>query len=254
MLPPGDRSISRQHCKLKYKYGFPVRYIPESWIAVLMAHHSRLGADSALRYIPFEVIQYILLFLKQPMKMWLSDPSSTCGTYVRVSSDEPMEIRSHLQFLIGDDITIEIHEVVNTPQKLEICDVDTSSDATQQEIPKVRLTIYQAPEHEDGTFHTHSFTFVAQANFSCHTIGRAQNNEVVLHDSTISRRQCRIFFHNSKWYILDGGDSGPSSNGTWLSLVELERGRNKPKRIKYEVKNNTQIKISETLLMVNLSF
>ncbi|MBI9047339.1 MAG: FHA domain-containing protein [Anaerolineaceae bacterium] len=55
-------------------------------------------------------------------------------------------------------------------------------------------------------------------NKSIITIGRAPNNDIVIHDNSISRYHARLIFQNGQWVIEDLG----SNNGVWINSVRIK--------------------------------
>ena len=54
-----------------------------------------------------------------------------------------------------------------------------------------------------------------------YTIGRAENADVKIEDSMLSRLHCYIYNENNNWYIKDGNQYVVSStNGTWVFAYE----------------------------------
>ena len=44
---------------------------------------------------------------------WIVDLGSVCGTYLKVSYDDPVELEEGQTFLVGNDINIDIEYVVS---------------------------------------------------------------------------------------------------------------------------------------------
>jgi hypothetical protein len=52
-------------------------------------------------------------------------------------------------------------------------------------------------------------------------IGRHNNCEICIEDSTLSKYQAHIIYVPEKgWVLVDGYESKPSTNGTWLYISE----------------------------------
>ena len=250
MLPASDRAISRCHCKLDYKEWFKNRRLPDEFVAFLMAGHPRLGQQSDFRDLPGHLYGYIYTFLKMPYTLWLIDLGSVCGTYVKVSHDNPVELSRGQCFLIGSDILIEIDEVVNTMLASQPSE-ESEDGATMREVsqPSIKVTIGRIPDNEDSTLHKHSQLFLAERPVQPFLIGRSNTCDIKLNDNTISRTQCRIIFQHDRWVMLDGLDLKPSVNGTWLSVCKKER-KPREESLPFPVTNGTQVKISDTVLQI----
>ncbi len=54
-------------------------------------------------------------------------------------------------------------------------------------------------------------------NYPVVKIGRSSDNEIVLENYAYSRRHTSFFYNSSdeSWYIQDGFENKPSTNGTW---------------------------------------
>lgn len=129
-LPPSDRAISRCHCMIDCRKFF-IFELPDTWIAFLMAFHPRLGRNSIFNYLPHDLFRYILGFIKEPRAPYLIDLGSMCGTYVRVSNSDPVELEQGQNFLIGSDIIIEIDKVANDPIPPTLNSEQTIEDIAQ---------------------------------------------------------------------------------------------------------------------------
>ena len=48
-------------------------------------------------------------------------------------------------------------------------------------------------------------------------VGRSRDNEIVLDDSAYSRVHTHFYFDHFEdaWFLLDGSEYKPSTNGTW---------------------------------------
>jgi len=249
-LPASDRAISRCHCRLDYRQFFRARSLPEEYVAFLMAGHPRLGEYSAFRCMPPQLFGYIYTFLKAPYSIWLIDLGSVCGTYVKVSNDIPTELSRGQTFLIGSDICIDIDEVCNYPLS-SVPSEGPEDSLTPREVsqPSIKITIGRIPDNEESTLNRHSQLFLAERPQQSFMIGRSNNCDIKLNDSTISRVQCRVIFSQDRWIMLDGTDGKSSVNGTWLSVCKRDR-KVREESLPFPVTNGMQVKISEAVLQV----
>ena len=251
MLPASDRAISRCHCRLDYRQWFRSRTLPDNFVAFLMAGHPRLGAFSSFRDLPSHLFGYIYSFIKAPYMLWLIDLGSVCGTYVKVSNEAPVELSRGQSFLIGSDIIIDIEDVCNTPL-VSVPSEGPEDSLTPREVsqPSIKVTIGRIPDNEESTLNRHSQLFLAEHTLQTFLIGRSNNCDIKLNDSTISRVQCRVIFSKDRWVMLDGVEGKSSVNGTWLSVCKRDR-KAREESLPFPITNGMQIKISEAVLQVS---
>ena len=67
-------------------------------------------------------------------------------------------------------------------------------------------------------------------------IGRMQDCDVKFDGTSLSRYQTSIEFENGEWYVSDGYNGKPSTNGTWIFAEDF-----------FELDDNSIIKIGNTL-------
>lgn len=67
------------------------------------------------------------------------------------------------------------------------------------------------------------------------TVGRGQENRMVLDNDSVSRRHCRIERRNTSWYVVDLD----STNGTYVNDVQVTE---------YQMRRGDQIKIGDTIV------
>ena len=260
VLPPSDRAISRSHCMINYSPFFCTS-IPESWVAFLMGWHPRLGADSIVQFLPLEIIRYILLFLKEPRLPLLIDLGSMCGTYVKVSNLVPVELDKGFNFLVGNDVMIEVDNLANCPVLIEQPRLTfeelaqrtfqkDEEDGNREGAPFIVIKVTKHNVDQEETMHTSTYRFTAGKENKQYTIGRSQVCDIQLPENTISRTQCRIVYYQGKWAILDGVENKATVNGTWQSISKSNRGQREPSE-PFPITNKTQIKISDTILQVD---
>lgn len=250
MLPASDRAISRCHCRLDYRQWFHSRELPEEFVAFLMAGHPRLGEYSSFRSLPPQLFGYIYTFLKVPYTLWLIDLGSVCGTYIKVTNENPVELSRGQTFLIGSDICIDIDEVCSYPLS-SVPSEGPEDSLTPREVsqPSIKITIGRIPDNEESTLNRHSQLFLAERPLQTFMIGRSNNCDIKLNDSTISRVQCRVIFTKDRWVMLDGNEGKLSVNGTWLSMCKRDR-RVREESLPFPVENGMQVKISEAVLQI----
>ncbi|CAD8167893.1 unnamed protein product [Paramecium pentaurelia] len=85
-------------------------------------------------------------------------------------------------------------------------------------------------------------------------IGRGADNTIKINSNTISRKQCRIKYSAlyQSWVISDGFQDRDSANGTWVSLSTVEQSEKKKESNQILLKNNSEIKIGDFILKVEL--
>ncbi|CAK76215.1 unnamed protein product (macronuclear) [Paramecium tetraurelia] len=86
------------------------------------------------------------------------------------------------------------------------------------------------------------------------SIGRGADNTIKINSNTISRKQCRIKYsaQYQSWVISDGLQDRDSANGTWVSLQTVEQSERKKESNQILLKNNSEIKIGDFFLRVEL--
>ncbi|HJL17883.1 MAG TPA: GGDEF domain-containing protein [Sandaracinaceae bacterium LLY-WYZ-13_1] len=67
------------------------------------------------------------------------------------------------------------------------------------------------------------------------TVGRGQENRIVLDNDSVSRRHCRVERRNSNWYVVDLD----STNGTYVNDEQVTE---------YQLRRGDQIKIGDTIV------
>ncbi|CAG9336042.1 unnamed protein product [Blepharisma stoltei] len=258
-LPATDRAISRTHCMIDCNDFFN-KEIPDTWIAFLMGYHPRLGKKSILQFLPQDLFRCILMFIKEQKSPYLIDLGSMCGTYIRVSNEEPINLEPGQNFLIGSDIIIEIDRVVSEPVPLSVNSEQTleeyqntfnDTDIVLDDIgPYIAIKVSRNPNDNEETMSPSTWKFAAEEKYKVFTIGRSQICDIQLPENTISRTQCRIVYDEGKWQLFDGLESKPTVNGTWFSVFrKIRNGRDHSAPCK--LSNGSQIKVSDTVLQVD---
>jgi pSer/pThr/pTyr-binding forkhead associated (FHA) protein len=244
--------------------------IPNSWIAFLMGTHSRLGSGSVLQYFPLELIRYILLFIKEPKVPYLIDLGSMCGTYVKVSNSNPLELEKGQSFLVGSDVIIEIDSLDTSKSNIQSTGFEDFAQKTLTNIEEkaasqgfsyivIKITKYMS-DH-DETMQSQIYKFEADQDYKKFTIGRSQVCDIQLSENTISRTQCRVLYTKRKWVLLDGIETKPTVNGTWLSINSYRDARQqnfpfenrtpRQRSLPFSLQKKSQIKVSDTILEVD---
>ncbi len=67
------------------------------------------------------------------------------------------------------------------------------------------------------------------------TVGRGQENRIVLDNDSVSRRHCRIERRNTSWYVVDLD----STNGTYVNDQQVTE---------YQLRRGDQVKIGDTIV------
>jgi pSer/pThr/pTyr-binding forkhead associated (FHA) protein len=254
VLPPSDRAISRVHCAINYASFFPglTPILPE-WLAFLMISHPRLGRRSVFYDLPLSLFRYILAFLKEPPKLFLTDLGSVCGTYIRVLSESPAELRTGQYFLIGSDVLIEVLEIsdclefrTNDPGPME--ETLQTEQLRCHYAPGLRVHVNKQ-QAEENTLSLDEAQFEAYEGQEI-KIGRSTSCTIVISDSTISRVQSRIVFSQGRWWLFDGQQDRPSVNGTWLSICDKDKQFRQLSKM-HLLTRGTEVKVSETVLKVD---
>ena len=253
MLPPSDRAISRSHCQINYEAFFNST-CQENWYTFMMSQHPRLGQRSVFQFLPIEIFKYIFLFIKQQRFPLLIDLGSMCGTFIKVSNTDPIDLVQGLNFLVGSDINIEIDRVKNDCFELEGGfkgnDTMMGDSDDDDQVPSIKIKVSKSFPDNETTVNITNWTFKATASKVRYTIGRSQNCDINLPENTISRIQSRVFYEDCKWKLLDGSEGKPTVNGTWQSITKrVNPGRDASDP--YPINNGSQIKISDTILQID---
>jgi hypothetical protein len=220
----------------------------------MMVTHPRLGQHSVFQYLPIEIFKLIWLYVKKQRFPLLIDLGSMCGTFVKVSNSEPIILTQGLNFLVGSDINIEIDKVENEIHEQELGfggnDTRMSFDDDDDQGPFIKIRVSKSFPDNEATMSPTFWTFKATDQKWRYTVGRSQNCDINLPENTISRVQCRVFYEEKKWKLLDGSEGKPTVNGTWQNIskrASASREVSEP----YPLKSGSQVKISDTILQVD---
>lgn len=127
--------------------------------------------------------------------------------------------------------------------------------------PFVVIEVYlnnQAGNVMQTNTQTHYFIEDTKPNHKEFRIGRSQDNEIMINQQTISRKQCKIQFLEGSWFLMDGDGKKESSNGTWLSLTdhfEKKKQQANSSRLESEpreIEHGTEVKISDSILKIEI--
>jgi FHA domain len=185
----------------------------------------------------------------------LIDLGSMCGTFIKVSNTDPIELKQGFVFLVGNDINIEIYKIVtdslfNNDSDFVLDEYSHTIQDSSFNGPYIIIKISKTFNDTEATMHTSSWRIFADGKSKVFTIGRSQLCHINLTENTISRIQCRVLYNKGKWVLLDGIENKPTVNGTWLSIHKkntLIRQNSEP----YPLKKGSQIKVSETVLQID---
>lgn len=112
ILPFSDKSISRVHCALEYKYKFSQRNIPMPFVAFLSGKNPKIaGHQCALRRLTKDLLMRIYSFLKPPSRLYALDLGSSTGTYKRVLYNKQVELTTGSIFMVGNSFQFTINHV-----------------------------------------------------------------------------------------------------------------------------------------------
>ena len=64
----------------------------------------------------------------------------------------------------------------------------------------------------------------------------------------------RLKYSNNDWYIIDGDINKESANGTWISLTDYRLKKERQESDFKEIENESEIKISDSILKVKRGF
>lgn len=112
ILPFSDKSISRVHCALEYKYKFSQRNIPLTFVTFLSGKYSRIaGPECKIRRLTKDLLMRVYSFLKSPSRLYALDLGSSTGTYKRVLYNKQVELHTGNIFMVGNSFQFTVNHV-----------------------------------------------------------------------------------------------------------------------------------------------
>ena len=153
---------------------------------------------------------FMIQFNPDDLNYYIKDLGIGCGTFIKIQ--EWTEIRNNLLINIGENY------LVFSLGEEELEETDNINNNINND-NCLNIKIFSMKEQ-------HVFTLYPD---NCPvTIGRNNENNIVIEDDLLSRIHCTIDFNNDKWYIQDGyakngikdGEIKKSTNGSWIYAYE----------------------------------
>ena len=138
---------------------------------------------------------------KSLQKYFLKDMGHGFGTFTLINN---ILIKENNIINIGDSYIVFSFKMEN--------DISTENESNDESL---YLKIY------NGKRKYEPIIIKNKCDTKLYTIGRSENNDVMIEDNMLSREHCFIYYDKKNWYIKDGNKNGsPSTNGTWLFAYE----------------------------------
>ena len=149
---------------------------------------------------------FMIKFNPDDLNYYIQDLGKGCGTFIKIQ--EWTEIKNNLLINIGENYL-----------------VFSLGEDEQEETENINNNI-----NNDNCLNLKIFSLKEQHIFTLYpdncpvTIGRNNENNIVIEDDLLSRIHCTIDFNNDKWYIQDGyakngikeEEIKKSTNGSWI--------------------------------------
>ena len=156
-------------------------------------------------------------------KYALKDLGDGSGTFIKV--ENKIKIKSGYIMSFSDShVLLSISEGIKEKSLPDL-----------EKAPKDALTL----KFLDGPKLGKKYNFLKEN--SVVKVGRMNDCAVKFEGNSLSRYQCAFEYIDNAWYLSDGWEEKPSTNGTWLFLEEF-----------YEIKESAIIKIGQTLFRASL--
>ena len=138
---------------------------------------------------------------KSLQKYFLKDMGHGFGTFILINN---ILIKENNIINIGDSYIVFSFKMEN--------DISTENESNDESL---YLKIYNGKRKYEPIIIKNKY------DTKLYTIGRSENNDVMIEDNMLSREHCFIYYDKKNWYIKDGNKNGsPSTNGTWLFAYE----------------------------------
>ncbi|CAD8062549.1 unnamed protein product [Paramecium primaurelia] len=275
ILKESERLISRIHCKIIFKDFF------RKETSLLPLYQKTLYEFR----LPFNIISKIQSYLEEPKDCYVQDIGSVFGTHIKVNRNY-QAMKKYQQYSIGSETTIQILEIHNLGSEQKPKDqefdrlisklrnakykcslqgldlkhfdrtllVDQSFDQILTNLKCYKIPFIVIKFGGSGVTDHNQNIFFAKDLSSVFSIGRGNENNVRINSNTISRKQTRFRFNlkENNWEIADGSQEKESANGTWMQLQTIQERDQKLESQFFPLKNQSEIKISEYILKVEL--
>ena len=148
----------------------------------------------------FEPNQFKIFFSMQDKKYYIQDLSNNFGTIVHIDK----------KFLLN-------HGSVFVAGNYRISITFKSTNGNDPNLP-ISVQIFEGSHGRIDDFATEYYEYTKQN--SPISIGRGSDMMIRLSSDGLSRMQCKLECIDDKWYIIDGSEGKPSTNGTWFHVNE----------------------------------
>ena len=171
-----------------------------------------LNIDYIFKYINnfdinnFSGKHFMIKFNPDDLNYYIQDLGKGCGTFIKIQ--EWTEIKNNLLLNIGENYIVFSSEIEEN-DKIQNIDNNINNDIC------LYLKIFSMKEQK---------IFTLKSDNCPISIGRNNDNYIVIDDDMLSRNHCTIDFNNGKWYIQDGyaknglkeEEIKKSTNGSWI--------------------------------------
>ena len=156
----------------------------------------------------FKGKHFKIQFNPDDLNYYIKDLGKGCGTFIKIQ--ERTEIKNNSLVNIGENYIV--FSIGDEGQKEEKNNMINNENC-------LNIKIFSMKEQQD---------FMLYPDKCPITIGRTNENNIIIEDDMISRIHCTIDFNNDKWYIQDGfAKNGmeeleikKSTNGSWIYAYE----------------------------------
>jgi len=151
---------------------------------------------------------FMIKFNPDDLNYYIQDLGKGCGTFIKIQ--EWTEIKNNLLLNIGENYIVFSSEIEDE-DKIQNNDINNNIN---NDIC-LYIKIFSMKEQK---------TFTLKSDNCPITIGRNNDNNIVIDDDMLSRIHCTIDFNKGKWYIQDGyaknglkeEEIKKSTNGSWI--------------------------------------
>lgn len=114
VLPFSDKSISRVHCALEYRYKFSGQKLSTAFVTFLSGKRPRIAGERCqIKKLTIDLLHRIYGFIKQPSKVYALDLGSSTGTYKRVLFNKQYQLRRGDIYMVGNSFQFSVNYVCN---------------------------------------------------------------------------------------------------------------------------------------------
>ena len=179
-------------------------------------NEENLGIDYIFKYSEnfddynFNGKYFMIKFDPDDLNYYIQDLGKGCGTFIKIQ--EWTEINNNLLLNIGENYIVFSSEIEENDK---IQNIDNNINNNINNDICLHLKIFSMKEQK---------IFTLKSDNCPISIGRNNDNYIVIDDDMLSRNHCTIDFNNGKWYIQDGyaknglkeEEIKKSTNGSWI--------------------------------------